>query len=118
MKTLAQRIRELREEKDLSLRELARKLGVSAPFLSDVELGRRNPSDKVLARLAQVLGASADELRQFDTRPPVDAMRRLTTADPSYGLAFRMLIDKNVSSKDLIEFAERKKKREEPKKRK
>lgn len=118
MKTLAQRIRELREEKDLSLRELARKLGVTAPFLSDIELGRRNPSDKVLAKLAQALGTSADELRQFDTRPPVDAMRRLTTADPSYGLAFRMLIDKNVSSKDLMEFAEGKKKREDRKKKK
>lgn len=44
VKTLGQRIRELRERDDLSLREFARKLGVSAAFLSDVELGRRHPS--------------------------------------------------------------------------
>lgn len=30
-----------REEKDITLRELARKLEVSAPFLSDVEKNRR-----------------------------------------------------------------------------
>lgn len=34
-------LRRERERKGLSLREVARQLGVSAPFLSDVELGRR-----------------------------------------------------------------------------
>ena len=33
----------LREKKDVTLRELARKIEVSAPFLSDVEKGRRAP---------------------------------------------------------------------------
>lgn len=31
----------LRELKNVTLRELARQIGVSAPFLSDVEKGRR-----------------------------------------------------------------------------
>ena len=39
MKTLGEHIRELREERDLSLRELATKIQVSAAFMSDVELG-------------------------------------------------------------------------------
>ena len=34
MKTLGERIRELREKQDLSLRELAGKIGVSAAFMS------------------------------------------------------------------------------------
>ena len=34
-------LRRLRQDADLSLREVARKLGRSAPFLSDCELGRR-----------------------------------------------------------------------------
>ena len=52
MKTsgLGQRIRELRGKKDLSLRELAKKLDVSAAFLSDIELGRRYPSEKGICR--------------------------------------------------------------------
>ena len=41
-KTLGVRIRELRDQRDLSLREFARRLGdVSAAHLSDIELGRR-----------------------------------------------------------------------------
>lgn len=108
MKTLGQQIRELREQKDLSLRDLAKKIDVSAPFLSDVELGRRNPSDKILGKIAQILGTTLEKLQTLDTRPPIDEMRRLTASDPSYGLAFRMVIDKKVSSKDLMELANRK----------
>lgn len=34
-----------REEQQITIREMARRLGVSAPFLSDVEKDRRNPFD-------------------------------------------------------------------------
>ena len=42
--------------KTFSLRELAGKIGVSAAFMSDVELNRRYPSDKHLREIAQYLG--------------------------------------------------------------
>jgi transcriptional regulator with XRE-family HTH domain len=108
MKTLGQKIRELRESKDLSLRELAKKVGVSAAFLSDVELGRRYAADKLLSKLARVLETPEQELRSHNTRPPVEDMRRLVISDPQYGLAFRKLIDCEVSSEDLLAFAQEK----------
>ena len=70
MKTLGELIRELREERDLSLRELATKIEVSAAFMSDVELGRRHPSDKHMAAVARALGTSLEDIQQCDTRPP------------------------------------------------
>jgi len=112
MKTLGQRIRELREEKDLSLRELAKKLGVSAAFLSDVELGRRYPSNKVFLGIAQTLGTSVEDLRSYDTRPLIEDIKRLTNSDPFYGLAFRKMVDKaasrSISPEEIMKFAERK----------
>lgn len=110
MKTLGQRIRELREEKDLSLRELAKRLGVSAPFISDVELGRRYPSDKLFESMAKELDISVEDLRAYDTRPPVEGLKRLTNANPQYAFAFRKVIDKNISPEDIIKFAEKKSK--------
>ena len=107
-KTLGQRIRELREERDLSLRELGKKLDVSAAFLSDVELGRRHPSEKLLAEMAKTLGATLEDLKSHDTRPAVQEIKRLVTSDPAFGFAFRKMIDKNVSAEELIEFAEKK----------
>jgi len=51
-----------REEKDITLRELARKLEVSAPFLSDVEKNRRAPlTQERLEKLAEVLSLSVEE---------------------------------------------------------
>ncbi len=105
--TLGQYIRQLREERDISLRELAAKLKVSAAFLSDVELGRRHPSDKVLAELARLLDTSVEDLKTHDTRPPIEEIRRLSNADPVYGLAFRRLLDKRISSEELLRIAEK-----------
>ncbi len=107
MKTLGERIRELRESKDLSLREFAGRLGLSAAFVSDVELGRRFPSDKVLNAMAKALETSFDELRKFDTRPPVEDMKRITNSNPAYGLAFRKVIDKMVTPEELTKLADR-----------
>ena len=53
---------QLREAKDVTLRELARKIGVSAPFLSDVEKNRRAPlTAERLEKVAAVLGLSEEE---------------------------------------------------------
>jgi transcriptional regulator with XRE-family HTH domain len=90
----------------MSLRELASAIGVSAAFLSDVELGRRHPSEKVLKDLARVLGTSVEDLKRHDMRPPIDDLRRLAAEDPRYGLAFRLVRDKKVTPDDLIRLAE------------
>jgi transcriptional regulator with XRE-family HTH domain len=103
MKTLGERIRELREKKDLSLRELAKKLDLSAAFLSDVELGRRFPSDDVLRKIAKQLNQTVEELKTFDTRAPIEALKRLISSNPLMGVALRRVVEKNVSANDLIE---------------
>jgi transcriptional regulator with XRE-family HTH domain len=107
MKTLGERIRELREEKDTSLRELAEKLGLSAAFLSDVELGRRYPSQDVLRGIARALGVKAEDLRSHDTRPPVEEMKRRAASEPIFGFALRKVMERNVNTEDLLALAEK-----------
>lgn len=41
-------IRKIRVSKEISLRQMARALGFSIAFLSDVELGRRNPNKEII----------------------------------------------------------------------
>jgi len=107
MKTLGQRIRELREERDLSLRELATLIGVSAVFMSDVELDRRYPSDKHMSAVAQALQSSLADLKKNDTRPPLREFRKATHANPEFGFAFRQVMEKQVSPQELLEFVQR-----------
>ncbi len=106
MKTLGERIRELREKRDWSGRELAKKLKVSAPFLSDIELGRRFPSDDVLERLASFLETTADDLKKYDARPPVQELKRIAANNPAMGFALRRVIDQGVSPEQLLTFLE------------
>src|SRR5437588_12759784 len=103
MKTLGERIRELREQRDFSVRELAKKLKVSAPFLSDVELGRRHPSEDVLERLASELKTSLDELKKFDARPPVQELKQIAANEPAMGFALRVVVDEGVRGAELLE---------------
>ena len=101
MKTLGERIRELRGERDSSLRELAQKLEVSPAFLSDVELGRRYPSEKVLIKMAKSLGVTVDDLRTHDTRAPLEDLKRITINNPTFAVALRKMVDTNLSAKQL-----------------
>lgn len=50
-----QLMREARQRAGLSVREMARRLGQSAPFVSDLELGRRGWNDKRIEQWAKVL---------------------------------------------------------------
>jgi transcriptional regulator with XRE-family HTH domain len=97
--TMGQRLRELRERAGLSLREVAKAAKVSAPFLSDVELGRRFPTNETLALIAQKVGASVDDLKKHDHRSALADLKRLAEGSPSLGAALRALVDKVQSGK-------------------
>ena len=92
MNTLGDRIRELRNGRDLSLRELAKIVGVSAPFLTDVEQGRRFPADDTLEKLARALRTTVADLKTHDTRPPAKEISELSDQDIQYAFAFRRVV--------------------------
>ena len=104
MNTLGQKIREIRQQRDLSLRELASRIDVSPAFMSDVELGRRNLSDKHLREVAAVLQIPLEDLKMHDSRPPLREFQRVTLSDPAFGVAFRQIMDRKISSEELLDF--------------
>jgi transcriptional regulator with XRE-family HTH domain len=55
-------LREQRTQSRLSLRQLAEQVGVSNPYLSQIERGLRRPSAEVLQQLSKALRISADQL--------------------------------------------------------
>ena len=55
-------IRRQRELTELSMRQFAEMVGVSNPYMSQIERGLRAPSEKVLAEIARHLDVSADAL--------------------------------------------------------
>jgi transcriptional regulator with XRE-family HTH domain len=97
--SLGETIRNLRMKAGLSLRELAKRIGVSAPFLSDVELGRRFPGDETVAALATELKVPVEEFKKFDHRESVADFKRILETNPALGMAFRTEVTKLKAGK-------------------
>lgn len=109
-----------RVEKDITLREMARKLEISAAFLSDVEKNRTAPLTKDrLDSVADILGLTLDEKSaMFD----LAGRQRNTVAPdlPEYimgrdyvAVALRTARDLNAGEKEWLKFVEDLKKRED-----
>ena len=60
--TLGEIIRRQRELNELSMRQFAAMVGISNPYLSQIERGLREPSEKVVEAIARSLRMSADVL--------------------------------------------------------
>jgi transcriptional regulator with XRE-family HTH domain/quercetin dioxygenase-like cupin family protein len=70
---LGHRLREAREEKKIGLRELARRLGVSASLISQIETGKTEPSINTLFAIVSELELSVNEIvfvSSQDAGPP------------------------------------------------
>jgi transcriptional regulator with XRE-family HTH domain len=84
MQTLGTYLRALRGKRRISLRRVAAKARISAEYLSDIELGRRHPSDRVLAELATALNTSVDDLRRHDPKALISDIQKRVDEDVGY----------------------------------
>jgi transcriptional regulator with XRE-family HTH domain len=86
-------LRRLRLRQGRTLREVAEAAGVSVPYLSEVERGRKEASSEVLAAICRALGIhlsdlleeARDDLRRVEPRIPAAPRAELahTGADPA-----------------------------------
>lgn len=62
------RVRELRKERGLSQVELAAKVGIDRSYMGFLERGERNPSLEMIAKIAEALSVTPDELLKRPSR--------------------------------------------------
>ena len=79
-RNFGQIIRDRRRQLDLTQEEVARRIKTSTPYVGHLESGKRHPSDKIVTRLAEVLGLDRREMfflanpkTQELFSPPVEA---------------------------------------------
>ena len=84
--TLGDIIRQQRELAELPMRQLAAMVGISGPYLSQIERGLRAPSEQVLAAIARSLKTSAATLHEqaeaLAPDPPTSGVPAAIDADP------------------------------------
>lgn len=82
MKTFARRLRDLRDQRGVTQKDLADLLGVQVALVSRYERGLSVPSAATLVDLARVLQVSTDELLMGSTESPQPpALRHPTLLD-------------------------------------
>ena len=68
------RIRAVRKQNRFSQAELAQRLEVSEPTISNYETGKREPDKATWVRLSRILGVSVDYLMGLDAEKPATQM--------------------------------------------
>jgi transcriptional regulator with XRE-family HTH domain len=96
--SLATRLRVLRAERGLTVREVAELSGVAKETISQVERGERHPYDRTLAKLAKVYEVPVEDLLE-EPVPLVEAPRR--TGQPE-----EVVRDPEEVVRDLAEVAQ------------
>ncbi|MDO4221817.1 MAG: helix-turn-helix transcriptional regulator [Akkermansia sp.] len=81
-----------RREMGFSVRELAKRSGVSPSYITDIETGRRDANDKQLQLLLAALHMHYADIIMHDCRPPVHEIRELCQTDKRLGVAFRAIV--------------------------
>lgn len=76
MITISNTLKKLREEMKLSLRDLGERTGLSASFLSQVELGQVSPSIASLENIANALNVHITHFFDDQAKPDSVVMRR------------------------------------------
>ncbi|QIE42878.1 helix-turn-helix domain-containing protein [Meridianimarinicoccus aquatilis] len=91
------KLRDMRRKLDLSQKEFASKLGVSLPYLNQMENNNRPVSAGVVLGLAQEFGIDVTELSTGETERLVSDMRE-ALADPLFGDAAPPLADLRLAA--------------------
>ena len=112
-KSFGEFIAKKREENRITLREMARLLKITPPYLSDIEKGRRNPPEREkLDQIAEILFLSTDERRyMYDL---AGKQRNTVSSDlPDYimekdyvRLALRTAMDLDAGEDEWLKFVE------------
>jgi transcriptional regulator with XRE-family HTH domain len=85
--SLGKKIKELREEKQISIRELGRRTDVTGMHISNLEKGKVNASPELVRKIAATLEANTDELLHLADRidpEVVDVIQKNPMAIPSF----------------------------------
>ncbi len=102
--SLGSEIGALRTKAGLTLREFARRIGISAAHQSDIEHDRRRPGPEVLLRIVSELsgvGASLDVLERLNTQLDPET-RRWLAETPAARQMLRAVRESNRDPREIL----------------
>lgn len=119
--TFGEKLTSLRKSRRMSLRALATQLGVSAPYLSDVENGRNGPlTIERLERVKEILNLTDDEYADLNDAAAewkqdsiAPDLPKYLSSNPKARMALRTARDLDATDQDWLEFIQHLKDKEQ-----
>lgn len=101
MGLLGERIKELRQEQDMTISELAERAGVAKSYLSSIERNKQtNPSIQFIEKVSEALGTSVNDI--LYTNEDIE----ITDLDKEWLEIVLEAMESGVSKKDFKEYLE------------
>ena len=110
------RIRELRKEKDISLRDFADLIKMDFTYLSKIENAKvEPPSEDKIRSMARILDVDPEELLVLAGRVSSEQIRKAVETDSRIGVLLRKIKTRDLTNKQIaamLKIAESKESRE------
>lgn len=103
-KEIARRLRQLREERKWTVRELAKQVDLHPSTIANFENGRRLPSIKTLNRMADVFGVSVDFIVGEETGKAERDLAVLAETGPLYFKGERLTEEERKKVAEYVSF--------------
>ena len=95
------KLKELRKATGKSIFKIAREIGISGSYLSQIETGKRPASDGVLISLAELYGVDKNELFGYYGKMTDDAIDKIMQIPELRRLFTQITSKKKMSQEDL-----------------
>ncbi len=96
---LGMKLKGLRQERGLTLQEVARRAGASVSYLSEIESGKKYPKPEKLVVLAAVMGVAYDDLVSLKVAEPLEGLRAALTSPFLRAFPFKLF---GIERQDLM----------------
>lgn len=99
-----EKLRKLRKNKDIKIRELARKSGVSVSYISMLENGllANDPSPEIIKKIENSLGVERGELLSCANSESTITLKRILS-DPESAEKMRKIVEKVGKDKKILD---------------
>jgi len=110
MSRVGDRIKQVRESKEISQKQLGKKIGVSESFINEVEMGKKVINEKFLEKISKILGEEIEDTsvsfqadEYVDERKPVLQRPRKEKVNEVWNDAFSSVLkDVSIYKYDLV----------------
>ena len=104
IKTIGRELRGVREDKQIQLQEVAKGVGVSSTYISDIERNNKVPSDELIEKLAEAYGVERIRLFKGFRVVPKQMMAELSRDGEMYEIIFKLSENETVTEAEKDQF--------------